>query len=170
MPRSTTPNVGDKAPDFQLNDHTGKPVTLSELLKHNGGTAVVLYFYPKDNTPGCTAQGCAFRDAYEDFTDAGATVVGVSSDSEESHRNFAQRKNFPFTLLADPGGKVRSLYNAKDLMGLLPGRVTFVIDPDGIVRCRFSSQINMAKHVRTAIETVRNIAAQRGGSTNQSTT
>lgn len=170
MPRNTTPNVGDKAPDFQLNDHTGKPVSLSQLLQHNGGTVVVLYFYPKDNTPGCTAQGCAFRDAYEDFTDAGATVVGVSSDSEESHRYFAQKKNLPFTLLADPGGKIRALYNAKDLMGLLPGRVTFVIDPDGIVRCRFSSQINTAKHVRTAIETVRNIAEQRRGSANKSTT
>jgi len=157
MPRNQSPTVGDSAPDFQLNDHTGQPVQLSQLLQHNGGTVVVLYFYPKDNTPGCTAQGCAFRDAYEDFTDAGATVVGVSSDSEDSHRAFAERKNFPFKLLADPGGKVRALYNAKDLMGLLPARVTFVIDPAGIVRSRFSSQIYMGKHITTSLETVRSL-------------
>ena len=96
--------AGDKAPDFTLPSQSGEPVRLSDRL---GERAVVLYFYPKDNTPGCTAEACAFRDSYEVFADAGADVIGVSSDSVARHAGFAGQHKLPFTLLSDQGGRVR---------------------------------------------------------------
>src|ERR1700760_5008647 len=102
--------VGDKAPDFTLPRQDGTTVSLRDLLGQGGGRAVVLYFYPKDDTPGCTAEACSFRDAYEDFKDAGAEVVGISSDSSDSHQAFASKHRLPFTLLSDADGAVRKLY------------------------------------------------------------
>ena len=144
--------VGDAAPDFTLPKQDGSPVTLKTLL---GKGPVVLYFYPKDDTPGCTAEACSFRDAYEDFKEAGAEVVGISSDSAGAHRDFADKHRLPFVLVSDDGGKVRKLYGVPSTLGLLPGRVTYVIDPAGVVRHVFNSQLNPTKHVREALEVLR---------------
>ena len=146
--------VGDEAPDFVLPDRTGKMVRLSEF---RGQKAVVLYFYPKDDTPGCTKESCAFRDGYQDFQDAGAEVIGVSSDSAESHGKFAAKHRLPFTLLADQGGQVRKRYGVPATLGLLPGRVTFVIDRSGVVRHVFNSQFQATQLVSEALEALRRL-------------
>ena len=147
--------VGDRAPDFTLPDQTGKPVRLSDLL---AGHVVVLYFYPKDETAGCTAEACSFRDSYQVFKDAGAEVVGVSSDSVESHQSFAAHHGLPFTLLSDANGALRKRYGVPTTFGMWPGRVTYVIDHDGIVRHIFSSQIQFERHVTEALKTLQAMA------------
>jgi len=154
--------VGDVAPDFSLPSHSGETVVLKHLL---GKSEVVLYFYPKDNTPGCTAEARAFRDSYEIFKEMGAEVVGVSSDSVDSHRGFAAKCEVPFILLSDEGGRVRKLYGVPSSLGLLPGRVTYVIDTNGIVRHVFNSQMNPAKHVEEAVKALRSIRGPGGGAT-----
>jgi len=144
--------VGDLAPDFTLTDQMGEQVHLGELI---GKKNVVLYFYPKDATPGCTAEARAFRDAYDTFTAADTEVLGVSSDSVKSHLRFAAKHNLPFRLLSDPDGAVRALYGVERTLGILPGRVTYVIDRQGIVQHVYSSQFAARKHVREAREAVR---------------
>lgn len=146
--------TGDPAPDFELPDSAGKLVRLSDFA---GKKPVVLYFYPKDETPGCTAEACAFRDSYEAFREAGAEVIGVSSDSEESHKRFAEHHRLPFTLLCDHGAKVRKLYDVPPTMGLLPGRVTYVVDKKGVVRHVFDSQFNPKKHVVEALRILKGL-------------
>jgi peroxiredoxin Q/BCP len=121
---------------------------------------VVLYFYPKDETPGCTAEACTFRDSYEAFKEAGAEVVGVSSDSVTSHEGFATKHKLPFILLADEGGKVRKEYGVKATLAILPGRVTYVIDGQGVVRHIFSSQTGVQRHVHEALDALNEIAAR----------
>ncbi|HTJ67696.1 MAG TPA: peroxiredoxin [Actinospica sp.] len=148
--------VGDKAPDFTLPSGTGEEVSLHDRI---GEKAVVLYFYPKDETSGCTAEACAFRDSYEAFTDLGADVIGVSSDSAEKHASFASNHKLPFTLLSDKGGKVRKLYGVPTTLGVLPGRVTYVIDREGTVRHTFNSMMNFGAHVTEALEAVRKLQA-----------
>lgn len=145
--------VGDKAPDFTLPDQSGGTVTLSDLLARK---VVVLYFYPKDNTRGCTAEACSFRDSYESFTDAGAEVVGISSDSVESHEKFAGRHELPFVLLSDKDRAVRKQYKATTL-GIAPGRITFVIDQEGVIRHAFSSMGNIGGHVDDALAVVKEL-------------
>ena len=132
--------VGDKAPDFTLPSQSGEPVRLHDRL---GERVVVLYFYPKDDTPGCTAEACAFRDSHEVFTDVGAEVIGVSSDSVDRHAAFADRHKLPFTLLSDQGGQVRKSYGVPAVLRLLPGRVTYVIDRAGTVRHVFNSMTHI---------------------------
>jgi len=139
--------VGDKAPDFTLPSQTGDDVTLSEFL---GKKNVVLYFYPKDETPGCTREACSFRDSYEELTNLGAEVLGVSAQSVESHKSFATHHGLPFILLSDEGNKVRKLYGVPSSLGLLPGRVTYIIDKKGIVRHIFNSQTQTQRHVEEA--------------------
>jgi len=146
--------AGQQAPDFALPDATGKTVRLSDF---RGKQAVVLYFYPKDDTPGCTKEACAFRDQYEDLKDAGAEVIGVSSDGGESHEKFASKYKLPFLLVSDRGGVVRKQYGVPATLGLLPGRVTFVIDKQGVVRRTFNSQFQATKHVSEAIEALRGL-------------
>jgi peroxiredoxin Q/BCP len=139
--------VGETAPDFTLTSQTGEAVTLSQF---RGKKNVVLYFYPKDETPGCTREACTFRDSYTHFTDLGAEVIGVSADTVESHRAFATHYNLPFTLLSDMDNDVRKMYGAESTLGFIPGRVTFVIDKRGVVRHVFSSQLQPEKHVQEA--------------------
>lgn len=143
--------VGDAAPDFTLSSQTGNTVSLRDFL---GKKSIVLYFYPKDNTPGCTTEACSFRDSYEVFKDAGAEVIGVSSDSAQSHQQFATKNRLPFVLLSDENGAVRKLYGVPSTLGLLPGRVTYIIDKQGIVRNIFSSQFTPEKHIEEALKTL----------------
>ncbi|MCH8317476.1 MAG: peroxiredoxin [Bacteroidetes bacterium] len=139
----------DKAPDFELPDQHGNSVRLYDLTATKN---IVLYFYPKDNTPGCTIEAKAFRDNYEVFTDQGAMVIGISSDSEDSHKNFCAKYDLPFTLLSDQGGKVRKLYGVPKTLGLYPGRVTYIIDRQGIIRHIFDSQLNPKQHIDEALK------------------
>ena len=150
--------VGDKAPDFTLPSQSGEPVRLQDRL---GERVVVLYFYPRDNTRGCTAEACAFRDSHEVFTETGAEVIGVSSDSVDRHATFAGRHKLPFTLLSDQGGQVRKSYGVPAVLGVLPGRVTYVIDRQGTVRHVFSSMTNIGQHVNDALEVVRQLQAEQ---------
>jgi peroxiredoxin Q/BCP len=154
-PRTSQIGVGEAAPDFTLTDQRGQSVNLRELLR---GRCVVLYFYPKDDTPGCTVEACSFRDQYEVLREAGAEVVGVSSDDQRAHEAFVAKYNLPFVLLSDPGGSVRAAYGIKRTLGLIDGRVTFVIDREGVVRHAFSSQIRPKKHVEESLRIVRSIS------------
>lgn len=149
--------VGDEAPDFALQDESGETVRLSDF---RGKKNVVLFFYPKDNSPGCTKEACAFRDSYEEFKDAGAEVIGLSSDSQESHGLFSLKLGLPFRLLSDVDGLVRRLYRVPSSLGLIPGRVTYVIDKKGIVRNIFASQTNIERHVKESLAILRSIDAQ----------
>ncbi len=148
--------VGERAPDFTRPDQTGAPVRLADRL---GSRVIVLYFYPKDETPGCTAEACSFRDRYEEFARAGAEVIGVSADSVASHQRFADHHRLPFTLLSDAGGAVARLYEVQRTLGLWPGRVTFVIDREGVIRHVFSSATQIDRHIGEAAAIVRQLAA-----------
>jgi peroxiredoxin Q/BCP len=141
--------VGDKAPDFTLPSQKGENITLSQFL---GKKNVVLYFYPKDESRGCTREACEFRDKYEVFKDLGAEVIGVSSDDVESHESFTAKHNLPFILLSDNDKKVRELYGVPSTFGVIPGRVTYIIDKVGVVRHVFSSQFQPKKHITEAID------------------
>jgi thioredoxin-dependent peroxiredoxin len=143
--------VGSKAPDFTLPSQSGEMVSLKDFL---GEKVVILYFYPKDDTPGCTKEACAFRDEHEEFGKLDAEVIGVSSDSVESHRRFAEKHDLSFTLLSDEGGKVRRMYGVPNTFGIFPGRVTYVIDEAGVIRHVFSSQIGAVKHVEGALKSL----------------
>ena len=157
MATKQTVEVGDPAPDFTLPSQSGDQVRLSDVW-HRG--PVVLYFYPKDETPGCTTEACTFRDSYEAFKEAGAEVVGVSSDSVTSHESFAAKHRLPFVLLADDGGRVRKQYGVRPTLGILPGRVTYVIDGQGVVRHVFSSQTGVQRHVQEALDALNEIGAR----------
>jgi peroxiredoxin Q/BCP len=146
---------GDPIPDVTLTGPDG-PVEIRSLL---GPRALVLYFYPKDDTPGCTAEACSFRDSHEAFVTAGATVVGVSEDGAESHAQFTAKHRLPFTLLSDRGGAVAKAFGVKrSFLGLLPGRVTFVIDAEGVVQHAFDSQLRASAHVTEALAVVTRLA------------
>ncbi len=146
---------GDTLPDVTLEGSDGRAVKVRDLL---GDRALVLYFYPKDDTPGCTAEACSFRDSYQDFTDAGADVVGVSADGRDSHARFVERHRLPFRLFTDASGAARKAFGVKpSLLGLIPGRVTFVIDKTGVVRHAFDSQIRATAHVTEALRIVREL-------------
>jgi peroxiredoxin Q/BCP len=146
--------TGDRAPDFTLPAADGTPVSLASLR----GKVVVVFFYPKDETPGCTREACEFRDSHESFVEAGAEVVGISDDSVASHARFASKHRLPMRLLSDEGGRVRESYGVKSLFGL-PDRVTFVIDRDGVIRHVFQARLRFGKHVDEALDVVRRLAA-----------
>jgi peroxiredoxin Q/BCP len=132
----------------------GDNVTLSE---YQGKKNVVLYFYPKDETRGCTREACEFRDRYDVFTGLGAEVLGVSSDTLESHKSFATHHGLPFLLLSDEDGKARKLYGVPSTMGIIPGRVTFIIDTKGVVRHVFNSQFQPQKHIKEALKVLKEL-------------
>lgn len=147
-------SVGSTMPEFSLKDQEGNWFHSRE---HLGKKPLVLFFYPKDFTPGCTAEACAFRDSYEDFTDAGALVVGISSDSEASHRKFANRHRLPFILLSDPNREVRRKFGVKNrLLNLLPGRETFVVDKEGRIVMTFEG-IQASGHVPRALKAIKKL-------------
>jgi peroxiredoxin Q/BCP len=149
--------VGDKAPEFSRPDQNGETISLESFRNQN---SVVLFFYPADESPICTREACAFRDAYEDFIEAGAVVIGVSPDSSESHEHFASRHRLPFHLLSDKDGSLRKAFGTPKSLGFLPGRVTYVIDPEGVVRHFFVSQLTADRHVQEALATVKRIAEE----------
>lgn len=144
--------TGDKAPSFSLLNQHGNKVTLDNLLKEH---ILVLYFYPKDETPGCTTEACKFRDDYEIFKDNGAEVVGISSDSVESHLAFSKNHNLPFQLLSDEHGKIRKKYDVPKTLGLIAGRVTYIISQDGKILHIFNSQFKPQKHIEEAIKIIK---------------
>jgi peroxiredoxin Q/BCP len=150
-----TVKVGDKAPDFTLPSQMGDDLTLSEFLGKKN--IVFLYFYPKDETLGCTREACTFRDSYEELTNLGAEVLGVSGQSVASHKSFATHYGLPFILLSDVGNKVRELYGVPSSMGLIPGRVTYIIDKKGVVRHIFNSQTQTERHVEEAKNTLKEL-------------
>ena len=146
--------VGQSAPGFERVAHEGSTISTRPPLSQ----VLVLYFYPKDETAGCTAQACAFRDSFEAFKDAGAIVVGVSDDSLETHRSFAEHRRLPFPLLADESGELRKAFDVPNWLGILRNRVTFVIDKGGVVRHAFQSQLRATQHVEEALRIVRQLA------------
>jgi thioredoxin-dependent peroxiredoxin len=147
-------NIGEKAPDFTLQTATGESFSLSQALQKNN---VVLYFYPKDDTRGCTAQACSFRDQYDIFRENNAEVVGISSDNVETHQQFSAKHQLPFTLLSDPKGEVRKLYRVPRTLGIVPGRVTYLIDKQGIIRYSFNSQLKPLEHVAGTLEVLKSL-------------
>jgi peroxiredoxin Q/BCP len=155
-----TLSVGDRAPDFTLPSATGSQVTLSSLLAKG---PVVVFFYPRDDSPGCTVEACAFRDTYQEFVQAGVEVVGISSDAVESHRAFAGKFQLPMTLLSDAGGAVRARYGVKATLGLIPGRATFVVGRDGVIRHVLVSQLRFDAHSREALAAVKRLGALSHG-------
>lgn len=149
--------VGDVVPQFSAVDAQG---TLFDSASVIGKKTVVLYFYPKDNTPGCTAQACSFRDQYEDFLDLGAEVIGISSDGLASHQKFTAQYKLPFLLLSDTDKKIRKLFGVPTaFFGLLPGRVTYVIDAKGVVQMVFNSML-AGQHIPKALEAIKKIVTQ----------
>jgi peroxiredoxin Q/BCP len=151
--------VGDFAPDFSLPDQANKAVHLDELVKAN---IVVLYFYPKDFSSGCTLEACTFRDNFDDFVNVGATVVGVSSDSPESHQSFIEKHHLPFTLVSDEDGTVQTIYGVKSVFAaqIIPGRITYIIDKQRVVRHIFSSRVDMRGHVTDALKVIKSLQAE----------
>jgi len=147
--------AGDRAPLIALPDQTGSERRSDQL----GGKALVLFFYPKDDTPGCTMEACAFRDSYTDLQELGAEVWGVSGDDAASHQRFAARHNLPFPLLVDRGNALRKAFGVPAVLGLLPGRVTYVIDAEGVIRHVFNNLLDGPAHRREAIEALRRLQA-----------
>jgi thioredoxin-dependent peroxiredoxin len=144
--------IGDQLPHFILNDENHQPIDISTLK----GQFLVIYFYPKDDTPGCVKEACSFRDSFQDLVDAGAVVYGVSSDKPDTHAQFKAKYRLPFSLLSDTSGELRKLLGVpSDLFGLLPGRVTYVFNPEGLLIKEFKSQISPEKHVIEALEIIR---------------
>jgi thioredoxin-dependent peroxiredoxin len=146
--------IGERAPDFALPVHTGGWLRLWDMI---GRKAVVLYFYPSDGTPGCIREARAFRDRYDQFAALDSEIVGVSSDSLQSHRRFADRMQLPFPLLTDEAGTARRIYGVEKTLGFIPGRATFVIDKTGIVRHIYVSQFAPARHVDEALNALRKL-------------
>ncbi len=136
---STPLNVGDKAPDFTLPDELGQMHTLSQYL----GQKVVVYFYPKDDTPGCTKEACGIRDSFDQFEKNNIMVFGISYDSKESHIKFKQKHNIPFHLLTDGNKSVSKAYGADGMF--FPSRKTYLIDEDGIL-LKIYNQVNVINH------------------------
>ena len=147
-------NVGEVIPEFTLPDQDGNLFNSNDIV---GRKPLVIFFYPRDNTPGCTIEVCSFRDSYEEFTELGAVVIGISSDSENSHRRFASKYKLPFKLLADRQKKVHSLFKVESkLFNLLPGRETYVVNKEGRIQMVFNS-INASKHMERALNAVKKL-------------
>lgn len=144
--------VGEKLKAFSLQNENDETVNVADYI----GKPMVIYFYPKDDTPGCTKEACAFRDSFAEFTDAGVTVFGISADSPKSHLKFKEKYRLPFSLLSDRGNKIRKAWKVPTgLFGLLPGRVTYIFDKEGVVKHIFNSQMRAEQHVTESLEIIK---------------
>jgi peroxiredoxin Q/BCP len=150
------PQVGDPAPPFALPDASGRMISSDELI---GGGPVVLFFYPQDESMGCTVEACGFRDVHSDLAAAGATVVGISPDGVDSHARFREKHDLPYRLLSDPDGEVARRFGVRTFMRRLPGRETFVIDRQGVIRAHLRTLSQPRRHVSLAVEAVRRLSA-----------
>jgi thioredoxin-dependent peroxiredoxin len=146
--------VGSTVPQFTLPDQNGTQFSINSVI---GKKNLVIYFYPKDDTPGCTKEACAFRDQFEVFNDANAMIIGISGQSVESHKQFAEKYHLTFTLLSDEGDKVRKLFGVPSSLGMIPGRVTYVVDKSGKVVYVFNSQTQATKHVDEALRILKEL-------------
>lgn len=145
--------TGDRAPLVALNDQDGSERRSDQLQ----GKPLVLFFYPKDDTPGCTMEACAFRDQYGAFGDLGAVVWGVSGDDAASHQRFAQRHKLPFPLLVDRGNQLRQAFGVPNSLLVIPGRVTYLIDGDGVIRHVFNNLLDGAAHGADALKALQQL-------------
>ena len=143
---------GDPAPDFLISSEGSEPLWLSDF---RGNSAVVLFFYPKDDSPACTAEACAFRDSYKEFQEAGAEVIGISADSRSSHDHFVAKRKLPYRLVSDTDGSLRKLYGVPKTLGLIAGRATYVIDRDGIIQHTFNSQFQPWRHATESLSALK---------------
>jgi thioredoxin-dependent peroxiredoxin len=147
--------IGSSIPLFKLPDQNGNLFDISSLV---GKKNLVIYFYPKDDSPGCTAQACSFRDQFEVFNEADAIIIGISGQSVKSHKEFAVKHRLSFTLLSDEGDNIRKLFGVPtNLLGILPGRVTYIVDKSGKVIYTFNSQMQATKHVDEALRILRDL-------------
>lgn len=146
--------VGDTAPDFTATTQDGATIRLAD---YRGSQAVVLFFYPADDTPVCTKEACSFRDAYQAFRDAGAEVIGISGDSAESHQRFAGKHQLSYPLISDRDGSLRKAFGVPKLLGFLPGRTTYVIDREGVVHLVFTAAFSSEGHKREALAAVKRL-------------
>lgn len=147
--------IGSEIPSFSLQDQHGNNFDINSVL---GKKNLVIYFYPKDDTPGCTKEACYFQDQFEVFKDVDAEIIGISGQSVESHLDFAKKYNLTFTLLSDAGNKIRKLFGVPtNFLGLLPGRVTYVVSKEGKVIYMFNSQMNATKHVDEALAILKDL-------------
>lgn len=138
---------GQRAPDFELPDQSGSVIRFSEIVSNSN---VVLFFYPKDGSPGCTKEACAFRDSYEKLTKKGYVLIGISPDCIESHRRFTAMHSLPFLLLSDRNKAVAKMYDVLGPLGLFVRRVTYVIERGGVIRFRYSG-MDPVRHVREVL-------------------
>ena len=144
---------GDRIPSITLVDQDGKNVSLDSFR----GNPLIIYFYPKDNTRVCTAQACGFRANYEAFQEMGAEVIGISGESHESHKQVTNKRKLPFILLSDPKKEARKAFKLPSLLGLLPGRVTFIVDKEGIIKHTFRADFNAEQHIKEALKVVQSL-------------
>ena len=153
MSQTNKLKVGDKVPDFVLKDQNDKDFN---IVDYRGKQILIIYFYPKDDTPGCTTEACSFRDSFEVFTDMNVKVIGISSDNVASHKKFEEKYNLPFTLLADTDKKVQKLFGVpKSFLGMIPGRVTYIIDKQGSIVHIFNSMSNAEKHITESLSIIK---------------
>lgn len=147
--------IGDRIPPFSLPDQDGALVDVGLLI---GNKKMVIFFYPKDDSPGCTKEACYFRDLNEVFSDAGVVLIGISGQSVESHKKFAEKYRLNYSLLSDKGNNVRKLFGVpSNLLGLLPGRVTYLVDSKGMVAQIFNSQVQVERHVDEAVKILKDL-------------
>jgi peroxiredoxin Q/BCP len=147
--------IGSTIPAFKLSDQNGNLFDISSVI---GKKNLVIYFYPKDDSPGCTAQACSFRDQFEVFKEADAVIIGISGQSVKSHKEFAEKHRLSFTLLSDEGDLLRKQFGVPtNLLGLLPGRVTYIADKTGKVIYIFNSQLKAEKHVDEALRILKEL-------------
>ena len=143
--------VNTKFPEFNLYDEKRKYITEEDII----GKWSVIFFYPKDESPGCTLQSCSFRDKYEEFNNLGVQIFGVSSDSVSSHKKFKKKHNLQYSLLSDKGGMLAKSLKLKKNLGFLPARVTLIINPEGIIIYAHTSQLGVTGHVRKALNEIK---------------
>ncbi len=139
--------IGEKFPDFSLKDSEKNTFSNENLLNRWS----VIFFYPKDGSPGCTIESCSFRDKQDQFEALGAQIIGISSDSVSRHQRFKKKHRLQYTLLSDPQSRLPKKMRLKRTLGFMRARVTFVVDPEGIIRGSVTSQFNPIKHVKSAI-------------------